>query len=94
MISDHLAVQIVSGSVTRRTLHWSLVADRVSTLAAPIQRLAGVMTSFATVPVLPHASLLEASVVVAFIEGADRAGSDSLADRSSSIGDDGFWSGF
>jgi hypothetical protein len=94
MTSEHMTLQTVGRSATRRTLHWPLGADRVSMPAALIQRITGALTKFAAVPVLPHATLREASMVVAFVDGADRVDSDSLPDRTSLPGDDGFWSRF
>jgi hypothetical protein len=94
MISDHIALQTVGRSATRRALHWSLGADRLSTLAVLIQLMTGAVTSFASVPALLYATLRDASMVVAFIDGANRVDSVALPDRTSFLADDGFWSRF
>jgi hypothetical protein len=94
MISDRMALRTLGRSATGRKLHWSLGVDRMSTLAALIQRITGALTSFATAPALPFATLREAFTVVALIDGGDRLRSVALPDRTSSPVDDGFWSRF
>ena len=94
MISDHIAVQVVSRSTSTSALHWGRWPHRLSTLAARIPLVTGALARFAKVPLLPYADLWESCVLVGLIKDTDRVDSNSLPHWTSIPADDRFWSHF
>ena len=91
MISDQTTTQSFGRSPAALcTVHFSLGRDWVAILSILARRATGVAASFAKLPLLPYATMWEASVVARLINAADRVAADSLAPRTSKYTDDGF----
>jgi hypothetical protein len=90
MISNETTVQTLTRSATRYTLHFSPRREWVAMLPTVARRVAGLVVSFAKIPLLPYATLWEASVLAGLVMGADRVESDSLTTQTSIRTDDGF----